>query len=256
MKLALVAIAKDEDLYLREWCEYHFKMGFDSIFIFQNDWRYKGKIVAPPGHELHLLEMDGPVKQLDAYNSWIKGYGLLYDWAGFIDVDEFVAKNSDKSLKEILAEYSNVPQLSLNWRLMGDSGIEEFDEANTSVIERFTRGARALNQHVKQLVNLSLFVRAGRPFPVFCNPHFTNFASVTPDGVVVRGPWNKEKLDVSKVLELYHFAVKTRPEFERKIARGRADTKQTREAEKETYWTEHNVNEVPCLAVKRFWGTV
>ena len=139
MKIALVAIAKDEDLYLREWCEYHFALGVDDIYVFQNDWRYKGEIVAPPGHTLHLLEMDGPVKQLDAYNSWINGYGLLYDWAGFIDVDEFVAKNSEKSLKEILASYS-VPQLSLNWRLMGDSWIEEFCVADSSVIHRFTMG--------------------------------------------------------------------------------------------------------------------
>lgn len=34
MKTALVAIAKDEDNYLKEWVEYHLKIGFDDVYVF------------------------------------------------------------------------------------------------------------------------------------------------------------------------------------------------------------------------------
>jgi hypothetical protein len=34
MKSALVAIAKDEDDYINEWIEYHFKIGFDNIILY------------------------------------------------------------------------------------------------------------------------------------------------------------------------------------------------------------------------------
>ena len=32
-KIAVVAIAKDEDNYLAEWTDYHLRLGFDDIFI-------------------------------------------------------------------------------------------------------------------------------------------------------------------------------------------------------------------------------
>ena len=43
MKVALVCIAKDEDEYIKEWIEYHKKLGFDNIFVFENNWRCKVK---------------------------------------------------------------------------------------------------------------------------------------------------------------------------------------------------------------------
>ena len=37
MKIALVCIAKNEDNYIKEWITYHKKLGFDDIFIYEND---------------------------------------------------------------------------------------------------------------------------------------------------------------------------------------------------------------------------
>jgi hypothetical protein len=39
MKVAIVCIAKNEDLYLEEWVNYHLKLGFDRIYIYMNNWR-------------------------------------------------------------------------------------------------------------------------------------------------------------------------------------------------------------------------
>lgn len=38
-KVALAAIAKDEDNYIEEWIRYNLKLGFDKIIIYQNNWR-------------------------------------------------------------------------------------------------------------------------------------------------------------------------------------------------------------------------
>jgi hypothetical protein len=43
-KIALVCMAKNEDYYLQEWINYHLKLGFDGIHIFQNNWRFQNKI--------------------------------------------------------------------------------------------------------------------------------------------------------------------------------------------------------------------
>ena len=37
MKIALVAIACNEDHYLREWLDYHFKIGFDDAYVYCNN---------------------------------------------------------------------------------------------------------------------------------------------------------------------------------------------------------------------------
>ena len=37
MKVAIIAIAKNENLYINEWLDYHFKLGFDNIIICEND---------------------------------------------------------------------------------------------------------------------------------------------------------------------------------------------------------------------------
>lgn len=37
MSSFVVAIAKNEELYLKEWVEYHFHLGFDKIIICDNN---------------------------------------------------------------------------------------------------------------------------------------------------------------------------------------------------------------------------
>ena len=37
MKVAIIAIAKNEQLYLQEWLDYHLQLGFDKIIVADND---------------------------------------------------------------------------------------------------------------------------------------------------------------------------------------------------------------------------
>ena len=37
MKIALCAIAKNENLYIREWVEYYMKLGFSNIILYDNN---------------------------------------------------------------------------------------------------------------------------------------------------------------------------------------------------------------------------
>ena len=55
MKIALVCIAKDEDNYLREWLDYHFKIGFDDAYVYCNNWQPH---IAVPKNT-HLIDFPG-----------------------------------------------------------------------------------------------------------------------------------------------------------------------------------------------------
>lgn len=89
MKIAIVCIAKDEDNYLREWLDYHFKICFDDAYVYCNNWQPH---LAVPKNT-HLIDWPGEVQQLNAYNDFISKFSKDYDWALFIDVDEYFVPN-------------------------------------------------------------------------------------------------------------------------------------------------------------------
>ena len=119
----------------------------------------------------------------------------MYDWCAFIDVDEFIClRDSTKSFKEILEEYSSFPSLAINWRLFGSSGLKY--DGRSDVVTRFTRCGSWLNRHVKQIVNLKMLREHGLMSKVcFTNPHCGNWAAANQERNAVRGPFNIHNLD-------------------------------------------------------------
>ena len=71
MKVALVGIACNEDHYIQEWIKYHKLIGIDEVFIYQNNWRYPFENA---GKDVHLIEWDGQIKQIQAYNDFKDKY--------------------------------------------------------------------------------------------------------------------------------------------------------------------------------------
>ena len=67
MKVALVCIAKDEDNYIQEWIKYHKEIGFDDIFIYENNWRSGINQT-----NVKTIPFDGSCMQLRAYNDFIQ----------------------------------------------------------------------------------------------------------------------------------------------------------------------------------------
>lgn len=148
-KIALVTMAKDEDLYIQEWIDYHLKLGFDDIFIYQNNWRFNNE---KPNERVHLIEwdIDSPHKLNNtpwisnriamAYTHFGKTYHEQFEWAAFIDVDGFLVLKQTNDVKEFISKFDNVAQkqVVINLAQFGDSGHKDFDPTNTSLLERFT----------------------------------------------------------------------------------------------------------------------
>ena len=215
MRTAVVCIAKNEDRYIKEWAEYHLKLGFDSVYIYQNDWRcalempnvYKGII-------------DGKARQIDCYNKFLKKE-KGYDWVAFIDVDEFIVLSKHSSITEfiewMLATHGPTDAMVLYWTFFGDNGIKE-DDGSEGTLKRFTKRA-ASNRHYKSIVN-------GKTKNYrFRNPHegnrpAKNTRGKSPARMSLPNVAGSYPVDVAKI---NHYFTKTRKEFEKKVARGRAD---------------------------------
>ena len=253
MKTALVCIAKDEDHYINEWLLYHLKLGFSDIFVYQNNWRYSGGI---QDGRVHFLNADGEAQQLPSYNQFIDVNFNGFDFAAFMDVDEFLCLKKHLSVSEFLSQYADVYGLCVNWRFFGDNGLTAVQDGNYSLLERFTRCQDVLDRHVKTFLN---FKKCGSAFH-FVNPHFVD-ASMAYDVMVdvdrtcfVHGPWNYGCM--SQTAQINHYFSKTIQEFrDLKMRRGKADTAKSHPLYNyfENQHAEHNYNQIEDLTALNFW---
>jgi hypothetical protein len=58
MKVTLVCIVKNEDNYILEWINYHLKLGFDDVFIYENNWVSNLKL-----ENVYTITLDGETKK-------------------------------------------------------------------------------------------------------------------------------------------------------------------------------------------------
>ncbi len=236
MKISLVCIAKDEDNYIKEWIDYHKKLGFDDIFIYENNWDSNIN-----EENVHTIKMDGEIKQIESYNHFIKEYYGKYDWVAFIDVDEFITLKKHKDIKDFILEFG-VNSIAMNWVIFGSNGHDTIVNNNYSVLDRFTKRQNSVNPHIKTLLKLE------SPGIRMLDPHHPNVKLIDTNNNVITTPLNYEgNVDI---IQINHYFCKTLSEFQHKINRGRADTHIKRSINE---WYDYDINEIEDLTSLNFF---
>ena len=215
MKTAIVAIVAEWDKpYLKEWIEWHQSIGIDDIFVVTNNWDWK-----PTHKNVWSGRIDGKVKQLPAYNLWLSKLGTTskYDWAFFIDVDEFIYPG-DEGLAALLEKHKDAEAVGLNWKLFGDSGLQE---EGTTCLDRFTKCQKGLNKHVK--IALKLPTNALMNSPHSAEQFCSYVKAVNVDGQPFEGPFCESTKWREGMPFIAHFFCKTFKEYKYRRSFGRAD---------------------------------
>jgi hypothetical protein len=239
MKIALVCIAKNEDHYIKEWVNYHLKLGFHKIFIYENNWRcltdFDPNLVVK-------IPFDGEKQQLSAYQNFINHHKNEYNWAAFFDVDEFLVLKKHNSVSELITEFKDENCLVVNWVLFGDNNLKNVTDENYSVLSRFTKRQKGVNPHIKSIINLKNKVS-------FSDPHHPNKIKWTdPSGNRNYGPLNKNGNDI--IFQLNHYYCKTIEEFKLKSDRGSADLGVGKSIET---FNPHNINDLDDRTALNFF---
>lgn len=207
LRIALVAIAKEEDIAIKEWVEYHLKLGFDDIVVFQNDWdcRYR--------HDnLILHRVDGPNQQVACYNHFIHNMSGSYNWVAFLDLDEFLVLKKHSTIKQFVERYKNPYSISINWVFFGSGGNKHITD--DSVLKRFLKRSGSSDWHIKTILNLE----SGASM---IDPHHASVVSFDTNSNRISGPFNQNgPIDVAQI---NHYYYKSLEEWETKCKRGRAD---------------------------------
>ena len=207
IKVAICVAAKFEDHYLEEWLDYNHKLGFDHIFLFQNDWRTDA--------ERPFLTKgicDGNSIQVPLFNRFLKD-NTEYDWIAFIDCDEFIVLKKHNNIKEFIEEYKDrTDVIGLNWFMFGSWGITT--RKDNSLIKMFTNRNKQVNEHIKVIVNKNSNT-------TMMLPHNTHKHTMDTNGKFFMGPFNHN--GPTDVAYINHYHSKTKEDWELRCKRGRVD---------------------------------
>lgn len=231
MKTSICCIAKCENDYLVEWVEYHLNLGFNHIYIYDNNDEDGERIEEVLGTYINtnvfVVNCRGlRAYQVKAYTEFYTLYGNDYDWIAYIDVDEFVTfseKSGIKNINDYLDTIHGFDIIHLNWMCYGDNDIVDY--TSNSVLERFTKPLPfdkhiqydfPENFHVKSIIKGRLNLTG-----VEIVPHSPsgNFRICDENGIkrienTYFKPYSYE------VIYIRHYVTKTIYEWFKKVSRG------------------------------------
>ena len=184
MRVAIVAMMKNEERYILDWVKWHAAIGItDFILLDNNDEGNTGHLdILKPvmsKYNIQLVDLRGRENlerigfQIGAYNwayDYIRNDARLrdIDYVAFIDIDEylyFYGKRIQDFL--LLKNVAGADLIQLNWQCYGDNDLVYYDAR--PVWRRFTRPAPVdvifdgldlpagitVNNHVKSILKVS-----------------------------------------------------------------------------------------------------
>ena len=231
-EIAIAVVLKNEATYIDEWIEYHYKIGVDKIYLYDNDSEDRSELMneLKPWIDLGVVEyneLPGDYAQLPAYQDAMFRHRFDCRYMAFIDVDEFIVPKNGRDLIDILnqafeketVDNFTIGGLTANWRVFA-SGGKPYRELG-GVIERFTMRTKDefdRNLMVKTITN-------PRRIDYYSNPHhpqyYINVTGINENGNQVLEYQNTENT-VDKI-QINHYFTKSKEEFIQKMSRGRAD---------------------------------
>ena len=209
------AIAKNEELYLKEWTQYYLDgLGVNSICIYDNSDNHVLESFFDDAR-IKVIHFPGAKQQIPAYNHFLKS-DMKHQWAIVVDCGEFIVIPKPYDLNTFLNEHiSEGNGLYLQWKLFGDSGLTHYDER--PVTQRFRRCQETFFGLGKSIVPLGSNA-------IFENPHsVTNLPLYDVENNIVIQPHHSKPSRDYVPAWIAHYFTKTHEEFMKKRARGCAD---------------------------------
>ncbi len=223
--LAICAIFKNEADYLYEWLSFHAFVGVQHFYLYNNNstdssldviasWPFRDRVT--------VIDWPDIPGQISAYRHMIATRRDAATWCAFIDCDEFLCPQSGASLGEALDRFApRCSALYAHWLMFGSSG--EIEHRPGLVTERFTRRAYdsfGPNQIGKSIIKLAEATEVG-----FCHMIRTRGTMLNDAGETIDQMGSGAHTGYShRFLAVNHYFTKSRAEWRRRRAAGKADT--------------------------------
>ena len=211
VRLALCCIAKLENPYIDEWVQHHLAIGFDHIFIYDNndeDYEYVGDRISKNKDSVTIVpwrKRQQVGMQEEAYTDCYRTNGGNYDFMAFLDVDEFLVLRSNESLKDKLKKIT-ADNVIIPWVVYTYNGLYSRD-LNTSVVESFKETTPDDCFYVKSIVRTKLPTMLEKGCSVHGQYGATSYSDIDGESLVplVPHPKNENSYTVNKWSQFENF---------------------------------------------------
>jgi len=228
LKVCLCTIGKKENLYASEFVEHYKKIGYDKIFIYDNnnigDEKFEDVLSKQISNNfVEIINYRGyrgkrQSPQLDAFIDCYEKNKNNYDWLSFFDFDEFLELNKSRNNKK----FKKCANIKINWLMFSDNNLLYYE--NIPLQKRFTTPLYHdyANIIIKSTIKGNLKFNYWRSMD---NPHSSHnyltacnsMGNITDSTTFYSSPSNHE------YSYLKHYPTKTIEEYCNKIKKGRAD---------------------------------
>ena len=221
--IGICAICKNENLYLKEYVTYYQKLGLKKIIIYDNndiDGEKPEDILFNyiKSNFVEIIDTRGFRRsQIPSYNHCYEKYRNQFDYIAFLDFDEFIIIQNNKSINDYLYDekFDKCESILLNWEMYGDNDLVKYDKR--TMIERFTKPSEKWNKgksivrtKIDNLLIISVH-NVGFNVNYFCD---SNGNKIIPPSYLDFSPPREPESYIK------HFYTKTVEEFCKKIKRG------------------------------------
>jgi len=234
LKVCLCIIGKKENLYANEFVNHYKKIGYDKIFIYDNndigDEKFEDVLKDHiSSYFVEIINYRGyrgkrQKPQDDAYFTCYEKNKNNYDWLSFFDFDEFLVLKRNKNIKEYLnrKRFKKCSNIKINWLIFSDNNLIHYE--NISLQKRFTKALynNGANKVIKSTVRGNLKFNYWKGM---INPHSSNnnATSCDSEGNITDPTSFSTPTFKYKFSYLKHYSTKTIEEYCTKIKKGKAD---------------------------------
>lgn len=244
-RYVVVACARWETPYIREWIAYYEAIGFEHIYLYCNDddpaeFHREVGLSSVKSRFVTLRHFPGQGQQWAMYRHAMMTVEIEAEWVTFIDIDEFLALRDTDNIQEFMSRYpKEIDTIYFNWLVFGNNNFSQRPPG--SVLRQYTTRSRFLDYHTKHIS------RAGRLtqekltatcFPFWHgleNPVWSDMCRIN----VLGGDWgsylddfprsSKRMLSESKLIDrllstatVNHYSFKSETDFLLRVQRGTA----------------------------------
>lgn len=244
--LSIAVIARGEAPYVWEWAKYHFGMGVDHIYFYDNDPNPQASSLLFNlfVKKVTIIPFKGDTQQTSMTINALNTFRHDTRWLAFIDVDEFLVPIKTNNLKTFLEPYERYAAVCPHWRLFGSNGERSYRAV--PVVERFTRRASEVDRHVKSIVDPT---RTFRWVTVHKYTHST--PAVDEHCNPIPETESRPEPATADFIQLNHYVTKSYDECLERRNRPRADIPAFHHMPE--FFTAHDHNEVEDLIALNYW---
>ena len=254
LRVCLCTIGKKENLYAQEFIEHYKTLGYNKIFIYDNndieDERFEDVIQKDINNGfVAIINIRGyKGYQFASYKECYGKNNYFYDWLSFFDFDEFLEiKTKNTTIQKFLnnKRYKKCQNIKINWVFYSNEYSLFYE--NKPVQQRINYSIR-LNKHIKSTVRGNLSINYWLNTK---NAHSSTnkFISCGSSGKIINheSPFNDPPDIKYAFLKHYHF--KSFEEYCIKLKKGKVDSNKYNFTQRIKYFYLQNKNDINKLII-------